>query len=322
MNKISKICIVIPYFGEWPEWMNYFLLSCKYNPSINWQFFTDCGLPDVASENLTFHQMTLADFNKLASTQLGIELNIQHPYKLCDLKPAYGLIFQAYLENYDFWGYGDIDLIYGNISSFITNDILDKYDIISNHREFIAGHFCLLRNSKKINKLFMRGGYYSKAFTESKYIGFDEQILNLKIFTNPRYNRMSKKININSHLLLNYIINSPVKTLIKTVWGEKKKNKKQDLKDFTSIVSDSLTKKEIRVRYKTTSQSDLMLIKRKITNWNIIWDKGMLRNSQTDMELLYFHFILSKSSRKFIIDTFYKKIHAFHIQSIGIKVTK
>ena len=164
MNNKHKICIVIPYFGTWPEWINYFLLSCKYNPSVDWQFFTDCGVPEVSSKNLTFHHTTLTEFNKLASNQLNLELSIKNPYKLCDLKPAYGLIFQDYLKNYDFWGYGDIDLIYGDIETFITSHLLDTYDIISNHKDFVAGHFCLLRNTPGINQLFMKGAYYKKAF--------------------------------------------------------------------------------------------------------------------------------------------------------------
>ena len=49
---------------------------------------------------------------------------------------------------YDFWGYCDIDLIFGNIRKFITDDILDKYDKILSR-----GHFTLFRNKDSINTI-------------------------------------------------------------------------------------------------------------------------------------------------------------------------
>ncbi len=297
MNKNNSICIIIPYFGTWPKWINYFLRSCKYNPTIDWQFFTDCGIPDVNSDNLIFHQMTLREFNELAGAQLNLTVLIRNPYKLCDLKPAYGIIFEEYLKAYDFWGYGDIDLIYGNIRSFITNKLLIEYDLISNHQEFVAGHFCLMRNSQKINRVFMKGGYYKKAFLRSEYIGFDEQILHLKTFTNPRYLKLSKKINTNYHLLLNYIIKSPVKKVIRPIWLKWGRKETQNLQDFTSIVSAS--EKEIKVSFKTSFQSDLMLKKTGINNWEIIWKNGNLMNVKEKKEILYFHFNLSKSKKEF-----------------------
>lgn len=320
MKNKYKICIVIPYFGKWPEWINYFLLSCKYNSSIDWQFFTDCGTPEIHAENLTFHPMTLTEFNELANSQLEIQLSVRHPYKLCDLKPAYGLIFQKYLENYDFWGYGDLDLVYGKINDFISDQILDDYDIISNHTDFIAGHFCILRNTPQIIHLFRKGAYYKKAFLQSKYTGFDEQILNIKISTDPENLNLSKKINTIYHLSLNSIVNSPVKDVLRPFWKIVRKKGKAELKDFTTIVSESQQNEEIKVIYKTTFQSDLMFLKRKNRNWSLKWDHGKLINEKTGKEILYFHFILSKNSGKFRIDPFPENVQSFYIQPSEIKI--
>lgn len=263
--------------------------------------------------------MTLTEFNQLAGKQLDLELSIRNPYKLCDLKPAYGLIFHDYLKDYDFWGYGDIDLIYGRIFDFISDKKLNEYDIISNHSDFIAGHFCLLRNKPEITRLFMKGGYYKKAFLQSNYTGFDEQILDFKVFTNPRYLKLSKKINTVYHLALNLIVNSPAKKVLRPVWKTVKEKKKTELKDFTSIVSSTREKKEIKIIYNTTFQSDLMFLKRKIKNWNITWNRGKLVNEQTNEDLLYFHFILSKNSGKFRIDPIHEDTQSFNIQPTGIK---
>ena len=45
---------------------------------------------------------------------------VNSPYKLCDYKPVYGLIFDEDLQDYDFWGHCDVDLIFGDIRKFIN----------------------------------------------------------------------------------------------------------------------------------------------------------------------------------------------------------
>ncbi len=44
-TALPSIGFVIPYFGNWPFWFPFFLESCRANPSINWIFHTDCGIP-------------------------------------------------------------------------------------------------------------------------------------------------------------------------------------------------------------------------------------------------------------------------------------
>jgi len=60
---------------------------------------------------------------------LGFEVDIESEYKLCDFKPAYGLIFSEHFKDYDFWGYCDIDIIFGNIRAYMTDVLLNEYDI-------------------------------------------------------------------------------------------------------------------------------------------------------------------------------------------------
>ena len=55
-------------------------------------------------------------------------ITLHTPYKLCDYKPAYGEIFAPELSGYDFWGYGDMDLVFGDLRAYFTEDKLRKYD--------------------------------------------------------------------------------------------------------------------------------------------------------------------------------------------------
>jgi len=164
----NKIAIIIPYFGKWPAWFEYFLLSCAYNSSVDWLLFSDCGKPGEIFDNTRFIDFTLDDFNRLASQKLDLSIKIMHPYKICDLRPAFGHIFSEYIKDYEFWGYGDIDLIYGNLNAHFIGELLNKHDILSNHDQFISGHLCLIRNMPETNLLYRKNGLYEDVFKASR----------------------------------------------------------------------------------------------------------------------------------------------------------
>lgn len=114
MNR-SRICLLIPYFGRWPFWMPFFLRTCKRNADIDWLFFSDCGVPDDLPNNVRIIPISFADYCQLVSERLGISFKPDNPYKLCDIKPALGHIHADHLDGFDFWGFSDIDLIYGDL---------------------------------------------------------------------------------------------------------------------------------------------------------------------------------------------------------------
>ena len=127
----ANICIIHTYWGSLPPWFPHFIMSCKYNRDIDFMVFTDVVQENKREENVQYYPFSITDFNKLSSRKLELNITIDDPYRVCDLKPAFGHIFEDYLQGYAFWGYCDNDLIFGDIRKFVTGDILDKYDIIS-----------------------------------------------------------------------------------------------------------------------------------------------------------------------------------------------
>jgi len=150
----TRICIAIPYFGEWPEWMELFLESCRVNPTIDWMFFSDCGIPTSGlPSNVTVESMQLTQFLSMSKANIGIQIKWENAYKICDLRPAFGVIFEKHFESYDFWGWGDIDVIYGNMRSFLSEEIM-SHDCISFSTNRLSGHLCLWRNDKEVRNWF------------------------------------------------------------------------------------------------------------------------------------------------------------------------
>jgi len=173
MNNM-KIAFIILYFGRVPWYFKFFNKSCSYNPDVDFIFITDLDVTEGLANNITVVRWSLDEISKRFTEKMGFEVNIANPYKLCDLRPAFGLVFSDLIEGYDFWGYCDIDLVFGNIRSFITPEILNKHEVITIKKEYIAGPFSLFKNNDKINNLFKRSKDYRRVFQEPVHYDFDE----------------------------------------------------------------------------------------------------------------------------------------------------
>lgn len=174
---MNKIALINCYMGTFPNYFQFFLDSAARNPDVDFFIFNNQLEKIDTSHNVKFIPLSLDEFNDLASAKLDLPIEITHRYgyKLCDLKPAYGVVFEDYLRGYDFWGHCDIDIIWGKITNFITPEVLSNYDVITAEVIYLAGPFTLFRNSGLTVDLFRRTEDYKKLFTDtSRYYGFDE----------------------------------------------------------------------------------------------------------------------------------------------------
>lgn len=188
-SDLKKIILLLPWFGKWPWYTSYFIHSCRFNSSVDFIILSDTVLEIELPPNIIFKKYTMNLFVKKASKALGFQVNIKHSYKICDFKPAYGYIFADIVKEYDFWGYCDIDIIFGNIRRFMTDEVLIKYDLISARHDYLTGCFALYKNIKYINELFMQSKDYKTVFTNPENFCFDE--------TNYAFEAFGKGLNYN-----------------------------------------------------------------------------------------------------------------------------
>jgi len=170
----KSVAIIICYFGGFPWYFEYFVNTCKYNPIIHFYIITDSNLEKDIPPNVIIFRKSLQEIKNIAASKFGFEVKLEHPYKLCDFKPAYGYLFPEIIKGYDFWGHGDIDVIFGNIRNFITEDVLDNNDLICVRHDFLTGYFQLFKNNEKMNTLFMQSKDFKKVFSSSEHYCFDE----------------------------------------------------------------------------------------------------------------------------------------------------
>lgn len=211
MKSKYKKALIVPYFGKFNNYFPLWLKSCEYNNDYDWLIYTDDHTDYSYPNNVHVKYITFDLLKERISSLFKFKIALESPYKLCDYRPAYGEIFYADLKGYDFWGYCDVDLIWGQLSTFFTDDILDKYDKISD-----AGHFTLYRNNEEMRSAYRTLRFadcfdYKSVYSCPENFAFDEWgknkginriLLNAgcKIYYKPIY---FSDIKINTYGLLN-----------------------------------------------------------------------------------------------------------------------
>lgn len=189
---MKNIVFIIPYFGKLPDYYSIWCRTARYNNAFDFLFITDIAEIEE-QENIHVFRISFTELRKRIQSKFGKKYVLDEPYKLCDYKPAYGYIFEDLIKDYKFWGYCDIDIILGDLSKFITDEILDNYDKIYEH-----GHMTLYRNNLKNRELFKNNGNYPEFNYEEVYSSpesfyFDEfygmmikcRRLGVKMYLNP-----------------------------------------------------------------------------------------------------------------------------------------
>ena len=168
-----SIAYVVPYFGKFPKGFQFWLMSCGCNPTIDWLIFTDDHTEYVYPPNVKVTYMTFEQMKRKAQECFDFPISLERPYKLCDYKPAYGEIFAKELQEYDFWGDCDVDLVWGNIRKFYTDELLGKYEKVG-----FNGHSMLFKNTPEVCARYrtcLPGRLnYKEVYTTDKSFAFDE----------------------------------------------------------------------------------------------------------------------------------------------------
>ena len=171
---MKTCCYIVPYFGKFPVYFPLFLKSCQWNPSFDWIIFTDNTDKYIYPANVKRVEMSFSELRDFVQSKFEFAISLNTPYKLCDYKPAYGYIFEEYLQDYAFWGHCDLDIIMGNLAYFLTDTFMEKYDKI-----FCLGHMTLYKNNAANNRIFMskyKGtALYKHVFSTDSICWFDEE---------------------------------------------------------------------------------------------------------------------------------------------------
>lgn len=173
-----KIIIIIPYFGKLPPNFDLWMLSVSFNKTIDFVLLTDDYSSFEFPANMKVVYTSFDEVKQKIQNLYDFRILLTQPYKLCDFRVAYGDIFKEYINGYDFWGYCDLDIMFGSIRNFLSESVLNNYERIG-----WLGHFSIYKNCEKLNQLY-RQDYkgevlFKKAFCEKRNTYFDEIGINM-----------------------------------------------------------------------------------------------------------------------------------------------
>jgi hypothetical protein len=159
-NMIKKLMIVI-WFGEYPDWLNNWVANMEY-------------LKPYGYDYLIFSNLRL--FEQRVRDKLGIEpCIIEGTGKPWDYRGSLGILFEEEIKGYDYYGHTDFDCVYGDINKFMPDEELVKWDIWSNHKNYICGPWTLYKNIKKVNELFLECPDWEERIEEPQATGWIEK---------------------------------------------------------------------------------------------------------------------------------------------------
>lgn len=174
---MHSLVLLNVYYGKFNNYFNLWLKSAAFNPTVDFIIITDNHTLENCPSNIKFIQMPFEQVYQRFQKLFDFKIRL-HPYKLCDYKPVYGEAFSDMIKGYDFWGYCDLDLIFGDIRRFLTEDIMESCEQILQR-----GHFTLFKNNTKCNRLYLKTvdkdnmAYpYDKVFKTGHSCYFDEYI--------------------------------------------------------------------------------------------------------------------------------------------------
>ncbi len=176
-GKESRIrcAFIVVWLGPFPIWLDFFVESASRNSgTFDWLIMTDQQVPKSTPSNMFFFPMDLAGINTLIRDRLHYPVTLKVPYKLCDLKPFYGLLFSRHLQHYSHWGHADLDIVWGNLEHYFTPALRKGYDIVTAASTRISGYCTVYKNTPRITTLCMQIPKAEQALQEQDYAYLDE----------------------------------------------------------------------------------------------------------------------------------------------------
>lgn len=156
-----RVAILVPWIGELPAWCVEFL-----------------GRFDDYPRSISFRVIQIKHWRHVAkriadTTGVHPPMTIE-PRKLCDYRPAFGMMFSDAACDPDWWGWSDLDCVFGDLPAFLTPERLLEYDLITDHASIVNGPFSIMRNSEKMRTLYQRHPNWREIFSSSEHAAFDE----------------------------------------------------------------------------------------------------------------------------------------------------
>lgn len=100
-----------------------------------------------------------------------------------------GQVFRHYLQSYSHWAFGDVDVVYGRLSHFLTPQVLE-HDVITFRTDDLcypmtktvwAGQLSVFANNNWTRTLYRASAAWSRIALDPRFLFFDERLLPFEV---------------------------------------------------------------------------------------------------------------------------------------------
>ena len=172
-----------PYFGQvLPSLTPLILRSWGGNRVVTFIVHTNLAGEFAAIGAGTYDNIRIIETSReqfIDDLQARLALNLRKylrwdPWYLCRLKPAFGEAFTELLQEYDFWGYLDIDVLLADLNRFLIKERFRDIDIDFYHK-FGSATMVTLRNTPLVNTAWRKVPHYKRWLNrDEQYPGFED----------------------------------------------------------------------------------------------------------------------------------------------------
>jgi len=166
------------HFGKLPSWLPYFIKSASTVRCIDFYIMTDDSIDshnnfckDHKINNVTFKTFSIKDLETIVSEKLSTSYKLPEVRKICDWKTAYNFLFTDLSSSYNYWGHCDLDVIMGDVDSYLT-PLFGNFDIISGDRSRLCGPFNLYSNN--LGDVFKIHASWERIMLKMGHVAYDE----------------------------------------------------------------------------------------------------------------------------------------------------
>jgi hypothetical protein len=174
-----KALLILPYFGSYGPWFPLYLHSLETQHTLDLLLLSDAEPPELPP-NARRVEMTLDQVRELATARLDTPVRLHRLRNICDLKPAYGMVFEEFTRGYDYWAFGDEDVLYGDVDRMLAPHLDGMVDLVIPGTNSLRmqgstqGHLTVLRNHGPTNQLAIRDPAYKQVLVSHEHWAYDE----------------------------------------------------------------------------------------------------------------------------------------------------
>src|ERR671915_135064 len=125
----ARALLILPYFGSFGPWFPLFLHGFANQHTLDLLLLSDTEPPPLPP-NARRVELTFDQLRERASGRLGTSVRLHRIRNICDLKPAYGIVFEDFTRGYDYWAFGDEDVLYGDVDRMLGPHLDGTVDLV------------------------------------------------------------------------------------------------------------------------------------------------------------------------------------------------